>query len=139
MKVDLSDEAIKERELIEKKEIAMWLKGNGLFINGLEKDIQSKGRSLDDVLAGLALLGIELDTAIDYAKVVDVESVTQLLAGAKETKDFIYSQLLKSYGLREVSFSDIPENLVLWRDYVSQKYNGGAGQCEFILTNLLDI
>jgi len=139
IEINLDRGNIEKRANIEKEEFSKWLSKNHRTFKGIESDISERGGDIDNILMMLAVMGIEIDTATNYSKKGEIETAGYTLAQSKRTKDDIYSQLMQTYGMVDsegkIKSLNFLENLNLWRDYVTQKYDGSIRQCEFLLNN----
>ena len=132
IKIDLSKENINKRAKIEKEELEVWLRKKGSSLEKISSD--------EKILMMLAVMGIEIDTAMSYSRQGELDITGQILANAKRTKDDIYGELMKAHHMigekGEILSLGIGENYIgLWKDYIMEKFEGGTRQCEFALTN----
>lgn len=129
IEINLDRENVYSKAIAEKEEFSKWLSGNNRSFTRIELDIKERGGNIDNVLMGLATMGIEIDAAVEYSKKGETEKATCILLHSIDTKDFIYNQLMRVYGTAngngKILSLNFQENLKLCGDYVMQKYDRG--------------
>lgn len=141
IQIDLSEKKIQNGMIQAKGDLSKWLSSKPYTIEEIESEINKTGNNLDNILKGIALMEIETDTAIDYARKGEINTTAHIFAKAKETKDFIYESLMIAYGIINEEERNLDLNLLgigkmqMWGDYVKEKYDAKIRQCEFIMEN----
>ena len=135
IKIDISPNACFERVPSLRKDLTTWLDKQHRSMENLEHGFTAEDK--DNVYTGLACMDIEIETAVKLAREGDMNATAHCLAGAKRTKDFIYGNLMECYGgVQQVLSNGVGGNMGIWRDYITEKFDGGVRQCDFILQNL---
>ena len=134
--IELSTKVVSRRIPVVREDLKAWLsQGQVSSIESLDFDIGKKDLI---VYAGLAYMDIEMEAAAEFARKGDVKGSAHLLERARKTNGYVYGQLAKAYEEMQGMFTSdgITGNMVMWRDYVKQKLEGGFRRCNFILQNL---
>ena len=131
--VNLSKENINRRIPQVEEDFSNWLNENDYTIQNIKEDLGKRNVKIEDMIMALTIMDIEIETAVEYARKGDIVHAGHILGGCKTTKDFIYGQLIKTYGgIQLLSSEGLAGNMALWRDYIVNKFDGGVKRCELL-------